>query len=194
MSSRLFAYGTLMPADAAAVARQGWTADAVRGRLFDLGPYPGLIDLDAPAPAGSRAMSDRWSPLSWRPSTGGRMSTLARTGGSKRRRGTGFASGFMCMPGRCRRRHEGRCPAGEITCLPKNRTVFHSDKEIAMTANSHQTASREGSTSTSSNGPAASADRPCRRRSASTWSSAWGLWGSSMFLAFPATISSSFTS
>ena len=47
MLSRLFAYGTLMPADAAAVARQGWTADAVRGRLFDLGPYPGLIDLDA---------------------------------------------------------------------------------------------------------------------------------------------------
>jgi indolepyruvate decarboxylase len=44
--------------------------------------------------------------------------------------------------------------------LPKNRTVFHSDKEIAMSANSHQTASREGSTSTSSNGPAASGGPP----------------------------------
>jgi gamma-glutamylcyclotransferase (GGCT)/AIG2-like uncharacterized protein YtfP len=48
MLSRLFAYGTLMPADVTAMARQGWTADAVRGRLFDLGPYPGLTDLDAP--------------------------------------------------------------------------------------------------------------------------------------------------
>ena len=29
-------------------ARDGWEADAVRGRLFDLGPYPGLVDLDDP--------------------------------------------------------------------------------------------------------------------------------------------------
>jgi gamma-glutamylcyclotransferase (GGCT)/AIG2-like uncharacterized protein YtfP len=48
MLPRLFAYGTLMPTDVAARAREGWMADAVRGRLFDLGPYPGLIDLDAP--------------------------------------------------------------------------------------------------------------------------------------------------
>jgi gamma-glutamylcyclotransferase (GGCT)/AIG2-like uncharacterized protein YtfP len=48
MSSLLFAYGTLMPADAAAAAREGWQPDAVRGRLFDLGPYPALIDLDDP--------------------------------------------------------------------------------------------------------------------------------------------------
>jgi gamma-glutamylcyclotransferase (GGCT)/AIG2-like uncharacterized protein YtfP len=48
MPSRLFAYGTLMPTDADAVPRQGWAADAVRGRLFDLGPHPGLIDLDVP--------------------------------------------------------------------------------------------------------------------------------------------------
>ena len=48
MSSQLFAYGTLMPTDAATVASQGWMSDAVRGRLFDLGPYPGLTDLDAP--------------------------------------------------------------------------------------------------------------------------------------------------
>lgn len=42
----LFAYGTLGPIDPRNAARDGWAADAVRGRLFDLGPYPGLIDLD----------------------------------------------------------------------------------------------------------------------------------------------------
>jgi gamma-glutamylcyclotransferase (GGCT)/AIG2-like uncharacterized protein YtfP len=47
MLSRLFAYGTLMPADVATIAREDWTADAVRGRLYDLGPYPGLTELDA---------------------------------------------------------------------------------------------------------------------------------------------------
>jgi gamma-glutamylcyclotransferase (GGCT)/AIG2-like uncharacterized protein YtfP len=46
----LFAYGTLMPVDAqaAAAAQEGWTPDAVRGRLFDLGAYPALIDLGDP--------------------------------------------------------------------------------------------------------------------------------------------------
>jgi gamma-glutamylcyclotransferase (GGCT)/AIG2-like uncharacterized protein YtfP len=48
MSSLLFAYGTLMPADADS-AREGWVPDAVRGRLYDLGPYPVLVDLDDPA-------------------------------------------------------------------------------------------------------------------------------------------------
>ena len=48
MSSLLFAYGTLMPADSAAADRDGWRPDAVRGRLFDLGPYPALVDLDDP--------------------------------------------------------------------------------------------------------------------------------------------------
>jgi gamma-glutamylcyclotransferase (GGCT)/AIG2-like uncharacterized protein YtfP len=48
MSSLLFAYGTLMPEDAAAAEREGWRPDAVRGRLFDLGPYPALVDLDDP--------------------------------------------------------------------------------------------------------------------------------------------------
>jgi gamma-glutamylcyclotransferase (GGCT)/AIG2-like uncharacterized protein YtfP len=48
MSSLLFAYGTLMPADPGAAVREGWRPDAVRGRLFDLGPYPALIDLDDP--------------------------------------------------------------------------------------------------------------------------------------------------
>lgn len=43
----LFAYGTLRPRDPA-TALGGWSADAVRGRLFDLGPYPALVDLDAP--------------------------------------------------------------------------------------------------------------------------------------------------
>jgi indolepyruvate decarboxylase len=51
MTSRLFAYGTLMPRDATTAIEQGWSADAVRGRLFDLGPYPALVDLDDPAAA-----------------------------------------------------------------------------------------------------------------------------------------------
>lgn len=44
----LFAYGTLGPADPATATRDGWVADAVRGRLYDLGPYPALVDLDDP--------------------------------------------------------------------------------------------------------------------------------------------------
>ena len=44
----LFAYGTLAPEGPAAAVRDGWVADRVRGRLFDLGPYPALIDLDDP--------------------------------------------------------------------------------------------------------------------------------------------------
>ena len=47
-SRLLFAYGTLVPADPGRRAVGGWEPDAVRGRLFDLGPYPGLVDLDAP--------------------------------------------------------------------------------------------------------------------------------------------------
>ena len=42
--SLLFAYGTLGPKGPEGVAREGWEADAVRGRLFDLGPYPILVD------------------------------------------------------------------------------------------------------------------------------------------------------
>jgi gamma-glutamylcyclotransferase (GGCT)/AIG2-like uncharacterized protein YtfP len=49
MAVLLFAYGTLMPADPEAAMRGGWTADAVRGRLFDLGPYPALVQLDDPS-------------------------------------------------------------------------------------------------------------------------------------------------
>jgi gamma-glutamylcyclotransferase (GGCT)/AIG2-like uncharacterized protein YtfP len=45
----LFAYGTLGPADAGEAARGGWSADAVRGRLYDLGPYPALVDPDDPS-------------------------------------------------------------------------------------------------------------------------------------------------
>lgn len=43
-----FAYGTLAPGDSEVAAREGWTADAVRGRLYDLGPYPALVDVDGP--------------------------------------------------------------------------------------------------------------------------------------------------
>jgi gamma-glutamylcyclotransferase (GGCT)/AIG2-like uncharacterized protein YtfP len=46
MTSLLFAYGTLMPLDFQSAAQDGWSADAVRGRLYDLGAYPALVDLD----------------------------------------------------------------------------------------------------------------------------------------------------
>jgi len=48
-SALLFAYGTLMPCDAESASRGGWSPDAVRGRLYDLGPFPALIDLNEPA-------------------------------------------------------------------------------------------------------------------------------------------------
>jgi gamma-glutamylcyclotransferase (GGCT)/AIG2-like uncharacterized protein YtfP len=44
--SLLFAYGTLAPDGPEAAAARGWVADEVRGRLFDLGPYPALVDHD----------------------------------------------------------------------------------------------------------------------------------------------------
>jgi gamma-glutamylcyclotransferase (GGCT)/AIG2-like uncharacterized protein YtfP len=40
----LFAYGTLAPESPEVGRREGWLADAVRGRLYDLGPYPALVD------------------------------------------------------------------------------------------------------------------------------------------------------
>lgn len=42
----LFAYGTLGPLPAEDDPR--WTPDAIRGRLYDLGPYPVLVDWDDP--------------------------------------------------------------------------------------------------------------------------------------------------
>jgi gamma-glutamylcyclotransferase (GGCT)/AIG2-like uncharacterized protein YtfP len=44
----LFAYGTLGPDDRAPGGLDGWVADAVRGRLFDLGSYPVLVGWDDP--------------------------------------------------------------------------------------------------------------------------------------------------
>jgi gamma-glutamylcyclotransferase (GGCT)/AIG2-like uncharacterized protein YtfP len=44
----LFAYGTLGPVGPEACARGGWMADAVRGDLYDLGPYPALRNWDDP--------------------------------------------------------------------------------------------------------------------------------------------------
>jgi gamma-glutamylcyclotransferase (GGCT)/AIG2-like uncharacterized protein YtfP len=44
----LFAYGTLIPREALRLQSEGWVADAVRGRLYDLGAYPGLVDIDDP--------------------------------------------------------------------------------------------------------------------------------------------------
>src|SRR5580693_8437130 len=48
MLSTLFVYGTLMPADPESAARDGWEPDAVRGLLYDLGPFPALVSLDDP--------------------------------------------------------------------------------------------------------------------------------------------------
>ena len=45
----LFAYGTLGPGHPLGDSAAGWCEDAVRGRLYDLGPYPALVDLDEPA-------------------------------------------------------------------------------------------------------------------------------------------------
>lgn len=44
----LFAYGTLAPPDPSTAGRDGWLPDAVRGRLYDLGPYPALVEVDDP--------------------------------------------------------------------------------------------------------------------------------------------------
>jgi gamma-glutamylcyclotransferase (GGCT)/AIG2-like uncharacterized protein YtfP len=44
----LFAYGTLAPESPEAARAGGWREDAVRGRLYDLGPYPALVDHDDP--------------------------------------------------------------------------------------------------------------------------------------------------
>jgi len=45
----LFAYGTLGPGGGTGEGRLDWQEDAVRGRLFDLGPYPALVGWDDPA-------------------------------------------------------------------------------------------------------------------------------------------------
>ena len=42
----LFTYGTLAPENSEVAQREGWIADAIRGRLYDLGPYPALVDHD----------------------------------------------------------------------------------------------------------------------------------------------------
>src|SRR5262245_47151783 len=48
MTTILFAYGTLAPDGPEAAARGGWAPDMVRGRLYDLGPYPALVDCGRP--------------------------------------------------------------------------------------------------------------------------------------------------
>jgi gamma-glutamylcyclotransferase (GGCT)/AIG2-like uncharacterized protein YtfP len=44
----LFCYGTLGPAFPRGRGFRDWVADAVRGRLYDLGPHPALVDCDDP--------------------------------------------------------------------------------------------------------------------------------------------------
>jgi len=67
----LFAYGTLGPRGPEATAGAGWVADRVRGRLFDLGPYPGLVDAGNPSagwveghvrPVSARELAERLDP------------------------------------------------------------------------------------------------------------------------------------
>ena len=67
----LFAYGTLGPSGLGTVERDGWSADAVRGRLYDLGRYPVLVDWDDPGagwveghvrPLVRRELEDRLDP------------------------------------------------------------------------------------------------------------------------------------
>ncbi len=41
-------YGTLAPESPEVARCEGWLADAVRGRLYDLGPYPALVDHEDP--------------------------------------------------------------------------------------------------------------------------------------------------
>lgn len=48
MADWLFAYGTLAPDGPEAAERGGWEPDMVRGRLYDLGTYPALVDADDP--------------------------------------------------------------------------------------------------------------------------------------------------
>ena len=48
MAELLFAYGTLAPDGPESAGRGGWVPDMLRGRLFDLGPYPALVDADDP--------------------------------------------------------------------------------------------------------------------------------------------------
>jgi gamma-glutamylcyclotransferase (GGCT)/AIG2-like uncharacterized protein YtfP len=48
MTTSLFAYGTLSPGCAEEVARGGWEPDMVRGRMYDLGRYPALVDVGDP--------------------------------------------------------------------------------------------------------------------------------------------------
>lgn len=48
MPMLLFAYGTLAPRGPEEAARGGWIADAVRGTLYDLGPYPALVSCGEP--------------------------------------------------------------------------------------------------------------------------------------------------
>ncbi|CAN5735140.1 hypothetical protein BH23PLA1_BH23PLA1_22580 [soil metagenome] len=46
--NHLFAYGTLGPDQPGASRSPDWRADAVWGRLYDLGPYPALVDWEDP--------------------------------------------------------------------------------------------------------------------------------------------------
>jgi gamma-glutamylcyclotransferase (GGCT)/AIG2-like uncharacterized protein YtfP len=48
-TSYLFVYGTLAPVSPEDAERDGAFADAVRGRLYDFGAHPALVDLDDPS-------------------------------------------------------------------------------------------------------------------------------------------------
>ncbi len=46
MTHLLFAYGTLAPVNADQAQPEGWQEDAIRGKLYSLGSFPGLFDMD----------------------------------------------------------------------------------------------------------------------------------------------------
>lgn len=48
MPELLFAYGTLGPGRGDPAGSGRWESDMVRGRLYDLGPYPALVGADDP--------------------------------------------------------------------------------------------------------------------------------------------------
>jgi indolepyruvate decarboxylase len=48
MTSLLFAYGILTSRSRQSAEQKAWPADAIRGRLYDLGLLPVLVDLDDP--------------------------------------------------------------------------------------------------------------------------------------------------
>ena len=172
MSPLLFAYGTLMPADTAAADRDGWRPDAVRGRLFDLGPYPALVDLDEPGtgwvegfvrPVDIEELETRLDPWEevdqglYRRDRDDDASILSRLG---LRLQSAIAPDGTRPPR----------PLGGTEAGAGRPTVDNQPREILMASTSRKGAARARSSASAGNGKAKAAPAPPRRwrRSAST--------------------------